>query len=144
MTAGVPGALDGLKAIGSRVLPGVELTIGPNYDPGGDYLCIGWVDEHNPGVTVQSRISDAGLSQEAQDYDIHCAIAVHRGNEQITQAIAEAYAYYNAMDLAIRLDPRLANSVARATVGHSNLLLSNTEKGRMAALRFAVTVRTWK
>lgn len=144
MTTQVPATLIALQNMATATITGVEVTVGPNIDPASDYLCIGWVDEHNPGVTVSSHTADAGMSQALQDYDIHHLIGVHRGEKKLSEAIADAYTYYDELTVALRLDHTLNGSVARAIMQHSNLTLSSTERGRMAVLRFAITVRTWK
>jgi hypothetical protein len=139
----VPGTLAALQSTFQAVLP-FKVVVGQDFDVETSYLAVGWVSALEPGVQSTSDPADAALGRDAENFDVHCLLAVHRGNVPQAQVLTTAYGYL--ADLKATLQPpnhNLGGVVTRARLVEHTALIAMHEGGRMVALRFVIAVKAW-
>lgn len=124
---------------------GLQVGRGGLYDPGVNYLAVGWNGGEAAPLAGSRQLADYGASQDAESFDVTCLLSFWRGDadeETVTDALLDAF---DLLDAALKTDPRLGvAAVTRAAITEWDLTPDLDETGDEAAMRFVVTVTAFK
>lgn len=144
----VSDALAGLTATWTGVVSGLQVSDGPFYDPGVNFLAVGWPGANTgiPGVVAERAQADAGRARDSEDFDIACVLAFHVGDaSQVATLRGQMFAALDLLDAALKANSQLGvTGVGRADLGTYALEQSINETGSYLLLRLTVHVTAWK
>lgn len=142
--AAISGLLTAFKS--SPDLTGVKILDGPEVTTGAtEAITVGYSDDPAVQVAVDAVMAMEGLAANPshEQYMIHCAVSVLRGNGDIAAARARVYELFGAVGAALAADPRLGGAVMLAQISSYNLTQAQGSKGALAILAFTVEVEAF-
>lgn len=143
----IPGALDGLYALATRVLPEVQVWDGaPSGDLADDMVFVGWSgDDEDDTVVESTRTRDQVTTDpDHESYTItNIAYSWPGDGAEAKTARDRVYGFVNAIASELAADPTMGGVVGRAMLTTEAFAQSQTERGAAAAVRFTVSVDAW-
>ena len=127
-------------------LTGVQVVDGPqaDSDPSTDWLFVGATGEL-ADETIEAAVVEQSLMgfarTKAEDGQISCAVVTVRGDTEIQQARADAYAVVAAAEDLLRADMQLGGLVMHAYVSGHNYFPVITNAGAKVRVVFTVTYK---
>lgn len=140
----IPDAIDQLVQLATRVCPaGTEISDGePPSDSLATSVCLAYASE-GEAVEIRDARADAHGAQDAENYVVHNEISVWDGDLDTGSARRQTFALRDAIYAALAEDPSLGDVVDNARPGGGGVMTA-TEEGSVAVLRFEITVRAWR
>lgn len=136
-------ALDLNLTIDGTVTP-VQVCDGPPWDPGVDFLAIGWDRTGQPGVVGDGASEDLGGDRERETFDVSCLLAAWFGGPGRDVSAVRRAQLDALKQLRAALDTLVANrTVAEAEVTTRELTFTEAESGVASDLRFDVHITAY-
>lgn len=146
-TSSVNAALSAMVTMFRAVtadLPNFAVIDGGPIDPPVNWLCVGYDESENPGITVAPTAADAGRDRDLEAFDVTNTLSFQNGDKDATAAglRTEIFAVFDALRAAVKADRTLGGAVARAVIGDWDLDqgIDATANGHAAAIRFTVQI----
>ncbi len=148
MLTTVPGVIDALLAAlhGHPDLAGVTVMDGPpvrtlDYE---DVIIVGFRGmPGEPGVTADRAEADLGGRTDRETYILWSMLSTTSGDTDLGPLRARAVALLGAFGAAVRADPTLGGTVARARIGETTLEQVQTQAGAEVNVEVGVAVDAW-
>ena len=150
MTAGstLPAAVAVLVADFSVIALDGEVRDGPQVGDteAREVISVGYIGPDDD-ASAEATLASGGLGGPpaglAETYQVHCAVAVSAGNEDVRATRERAFAIFAECAQRLAADGTLHNTVADASLSTWQLREDMTTGGMVARIRFDVSVQAW-
>lgn len=141
-----PAVLAALVASFNTIVLDGEVRDGPAVadEAAREVLTVGYVGPDDDASAESSNVPGGlGGQRDEEEYDIHCAVALLSGDEDVPGTRARVFELLAECGRRLASDPRLGGTCMRARISAWSLREDMTDGGAWARIRFDVRVRAF-